>query len=401
MARVRGIGLGMLALVSLSCARRDLDVPRGGQFLDEGDSGMAVVSQPAPSVSEPRTTPAVPISGGIDSPDAAPPMDPPPDASPPEDPWMACWAFQEGTPACDACTRYNYVLDSRDRDRVGCCRFADPNDVRLCLNVVTCIQANASSCDSGGDPITCFCGTGGDLCFAAMGAANGPCAAEVLAAAKSTVPMHVREQFVDGQSPLGGAVNLTICQEVFCSQECGLGSTGGTGAGGASGTGGSGGAGGAGGAAGTTGAGGASGTGGGAGTGGAACVDQTVDGPICTAWTQRECSPAGEGGCCGLPTEQLRGLCANVLDCFEANAPACTHDANPNDCYCGTSGSRCFLDPGVANGPCVAQVQAAANSTEPGVIELRWNNYGQALGRAVGLSSCRGGLCAAECPHSD
>src|SRR5262245_833730 len=95
----RGIGFGILALVSVTCARRELGTVASWQKPDAAPPGMAVGSQPG--ASEPGLIPPI---GPIDSPDAAPPMDPPPDASP-SAPWDECWAMQEGSPACDTCTR--------------------------------------------------------------------------------------------------------------------------------------------------------------------------------------------------------------------------------------------------------------------------------------------------------
>jgi hypothetical protein len=53
-----------------------------------------------------------------------------------------------------------------------------------------------------------------------MGAANGPCVAPILAAAKSKVPAMVQLLFTDTTSPLGRAVNLESCRGQNCKKEC-------------------------------------------------------------------------------------------------------------------------------------------------------------------------------------
>jgi len=52
------------------------------------------------------------------------------------------------------------------------------------------------------------------------GAANGPCVAEVIAAAKTSAPAAIYAQFVAANSPVGRAVNVTACRGAFCPQEC-------------------------------------------------------------------------------------------------------------------------------------------------------------------------------------
>jgi hypothetical protein len=52
--------------------------------------------------------------------------------------------------------------------------------------------------------------------------ANGPCTAEVFAAAKSTTPSVVQAQFTSRDSVLGRGVNLVACRGAFCSDACGI-----------------------------------------------------------------------------------------------------------------------------------------------------------------------------------
>jgi hypothetical protein len=85
---------------------------------------------------------------------------------------------------------------------------------------VNCFAANAATCTSSGDPTECYCGTSGAQCFVFPSAANGPCATQVIAAAKTTSPPAILTQFTNPASPLGRAVNLTVCRGSFCSPEC-------------------------------------------------------------------------------------------------------------------------------------------------------------------------------------
>jgi hypothetical protein len=121
-------------------------------------------------------------------------------------------------PNCDACTLANCALGSSGTD--GCCSLATAPDRSLCAAVVDCMTAHAATCSDLGDPTNCYCGTSGSACFTMAGAANGPCVAEVLAAAGTQVPGSVIVQFTSPASPLGRAVNLTTCRGGFCSAEC-------------------------------------------------------------------------------------------------------------------------------------------------------------------------------------
>ena len=53
----------------------------------------------------------------------------------------------------------------------------------------------------------------------------------------------------------------------------------------------------------------------------------------------------------------------------------------------------CVLKNSAANGPCLKEFQAAAESNDPATINLRIVDPNYALGRAVNLASCRGSFC--------
>jgi len=103
----------------------------------------------------------------------------------------------------------------------GCCGLADPADQVLCLTAVACFAANSATCTNAGDPSGCYCGTETSECFTNVGHPNGPCVAQVNAAAKTTEPPKIRTQFVAPDKPLGRAVNLSGCRGSFCPMECG------------------------------------------------------------------------------------------------------------------------------------------------------------------------------------
>lgn len=128
-----------------------------------------------------------------------------------------CISGDPGGPACNACAAGNCALGPTGTD--GCCGLQDKSDVFLCFDAINCFAAHPS-CVSSGDPTSCFCGTSGSNCFSVAGAANGPCAAAMTAAAKTTTPSTILDRFVSPAFPLGRAVNLTACRGSFCAPEC-------------------------------------------------------------------------------------------------------------------------------------------------------------------------------------
>ena len=92
---------------------------------------------------------------------------------------------------------------------------------------------------------------------------------------------------------------------------------------------------------------------------------------------------------------ELSVLCTELLSCFistQCGPP--THDHV--DCYCGTSGAACQT-PGGANGPCVAEIEAAAESSDYAAIGTRFDDPWFALGRAVSVINCYRDFCPTTC----
>ncbi len=131
------------------------------------------------------------------------------------------------------------------------------------------------------------------------------------------------------------------------------------------------------------------------------CPDEyTSGGNDCADCTTNNCSlapsPNGTDGCCGLSSAADQLLCIAAVQCFSKNK--CTTTGDPNRCFCGNAASSmCYAVPGAANGPCVAEVFAAAKKTDVTMIKGLFTSPASPLGRAVNLLGCRGGLCSAEC----
>lgn len=127
-----------------------------------------------------------------------------------------------GSAACAGCTTDNCSLGAAGTD--GCCGLPSAADQLLCQAAFACFAAHASTCTTAGDPTACFCGASlaAGTCFSVAGAASGPCAAQVIAAAKSPTPSTIKSLFVSPASPLGRAVNLSSCRGSFCTAECAI-----------------------------------------------------------------------------------------------------------------------------------------------------------------------------------
>jgi hypothetical protein len=149
------------------------------------------------------------------------------------------------------------------------------------------------------------------------------------------------------------------------------------------------------------------------GQGGAVCTSPSSHcvSAACEQCTTANCFPATDG--CDLIADPAdKQLCENLYACVVAPTHAgsvipgpCTAGGDPTRCWCGTNPTTCLTDPAAANGPCRDAVVAAAKSSDPGTIKLRFVDPGFPIGRAVNLSSCRGSFCGTppdsgngECP---
>ena len=162
-------------------------------------------------------------------------------------------------------------------------------------------------------------------------------------------------------------------------------------------------------------AGGAAGAAGGAagaagGTGGMACVETNPPAAIlaaCDACLDANQNPVTDGCCNIVGDATALSLCQAASACMRtgtvAGAP-CNNSGDTGTCFCGSSGPACAT--GGADGPCVAQVTAAAgrnwvtgvtDSPGPAVIIQRYGNPDYALGRAANIQSVAGAFCPADC----
>ncbi len=127
-------------------------------------------------------------------------------------------------------------------------------------------------------------------------------------------------------------------------------------------------------------------------------AEPATTGSDCDDCTNNNCSlappPNGTDGCCGLGSAADQLLCVAAAECFTKSK--CTVSGAANRCFCGTSTMTCYSVPGAANGPCVAEVFAAAKKTDLNTVKSLFTSPASPLGRAVNLLGCRG-LCPAEC----
>jgi len=158
---------------------------------------------------------------------------------------------------------------------------------------------------------------------------------------------------------------------------------------------GAGGAGDAGGAAPASGSGGAGESGSGSGGSPASCVgDSTVGESVaCDACSAENCAPATDGCSSALfPTEEKRQRCLNLYCCLRASH---CKDGDALNCWCGGAAyTECIIRDSAANGACLNEFRAAAESTVAATIKQRFIDPHYAIGGAVNLHVCRSTFCS-------
>jgi hypothetical protein len=227
-----------------------------------------------------------------------------------------------------------------------------------------------------------------------------------------------------GSTQLSIAASDGLCGDMLTNAipiNC-VGPVGGTGGSSPAGTGGSGGAAGSGGAVGSGGSGGAVGSGGSGGatggTGGSApppdfsmCPYETNP-PAAVAMGCRTCLAANQNpatdGCCGITDATGLALCQAASACMRAGGPPvgmCNVAGDTTTCFCGTNQATCDAA-GAANGPCVAQITAAAgrnivtmttDAPTAAQVLARYGDPAFAIGRAANIQAIAGAFCPAEC----
>ena len=132
--------------------------------------------------------------------------------------------------ACMACLKKNKI-EGPIKD--GCCGVIDSVGQQLCQAVSTCMRAGGppvGRCNVGGDTTTCFCGRHAADCDV-PGKADGPCVAQITAAAGRNIETHTTDkptaaQILDRYGlvkfALGRASNIASIAGALCKTECGL-----------------------------------------------------------------------------------------------------------------------------------------------------------------------------------
>jgi hypothetical protein len=113
-------------------------------------------------------------------------------------------------------------------------------------------------------------------------------------------------------------------------------------------------------------------------------------------------------GCCGIKDSVGQQLCQAVSACMRAGGPPlgnCNVGGDTTTCFCGKHAADCDVA-GKADGPCVAQITAAAGrniethtTDTPSAADIM-DRYGKvtfALGRAANIAAIAGAFCKAEC----
>jgi hypothetical protein len=118
-------------------------------------------------------------------------------------------------------------------------------------------------------------------------------------------------------------------------------------------------------------------------------------------------SPINDG-CCGIRDTVGLQLCQAVSACMRAGGPPvgkCNLAGDTTTCFCGKHQADCDV-PGMADGPCVAQIQAAAarnietqTTDAPNASQIldRYGKVSFALGRASNIAAIAGAFCKTEC----
>ncbi len=114
-----------------------------------------------------------------------------------------------------------------------------------------------------------------------------------------------------------------------------------------------------------------------------ACIEESAD--ACQRCTCLQCAPE-KLACRGGPDAAQNQLCSAVVDCSQRSQCLGT------PCYCG--------DPpicGVPRGPCQTEIEAAAGTRDPWLIEARRRDPSTTLGKAWAFSACRALHCRDVC----
>jgi hypothetical protein len=92
---------------------------------------------------------------------------------------------------------------------------------------------------------------------------------------------------------------------------------------------------------------------------------------------------------------EIAVLCAELMTCMlETRCYDVDGSFDAVNCYCGTGNCQLGGQPGGANGACVEQVEAGAESTEYAVVTSNFYDQAYAVGRGVLLLECYDADCS-------
>lgn len=124
---------------------------------------------------------------------------------------------------------------------------------------------------------------------------------------------------------------------------------------------------------------------------GVACNKCTFDN--CTTLENAKVGVQPTAGCHHLASDAQRQSCQSLYCCIRSHG--CVVDDDPTRCWCGTTDpALCTTGQAPANGPCRAEVEQAAGTTEPSQIALRLIDPTFPIGGAMNLAICRASFCA-------
>lgn len=127
---------------------------------------------------------------------------------------------------------------------------------------------------------------------------------------------------------------------------------------------------------------------------GDACNQCTLDN--CTIQENVRFKVAPTAGCHQYASDAQRQRCMALYCCMRSNH--CVIDGYPTACLCGdTDPTNCALGIDPARGPCLAELQAAAGTTDVPQISSSMIDPALPVGGAVNLATCRATFCATEC----
>lgn len=183
----------------------------------EGSETFDVVADQTTEVHVVLQCRLVGMDGGVPM-DAGPPVDagPPPDAGMPTDagrpsdggPTADAGVCDDPPTECRACTC------QRCPDAVSAC-YGAREQAPACAAVIACRER------TGCTDLGCYCGDAFGWKCLHPGWADGPCKAEIEAAAGTTDPWHILWKSLDRRTALGKATALLLCERCKCGDACG------------------------------------------------------------------------------------------------------------------------------------------------------------------------------------